>query len=77
MHEHVVARDSAAIMISVIDFVLMLTGTFLIWTTKGFKGRFDDEMVAVAERNSAKGAIRYWLGIGFWVILLILLSKLI
>jgi len=55
-------------------FILILTGAFLIWATKGFKGKSDNEMVSIADKFSTKGNIRYYLGLGFWIIVLILTS---
>ena len=53
-------------------FLFTATGAFIIWMSKGFKGPFDKEMVSVAERNSTKGTIRYFLGIVIWVVVLMI-----
>lgn len=55
-------------------FIFTATGAFTIWLTKGFKGPFDKEMVSVNERHSAKGTVRYFLGMGVWITLVIVLS---
>jgi hypothetical protein len=48
-------------------FLFTSKGAFAIWMTKGFKGPFEKEMVSVSDRNSSKGMIRYFLGLGIWV----------
>jgi hypothetical protein len=42
--------------------------------TKGFKGPFDKEMVSINERNSAKGIARYFLGMGVWIVVLVVIA---
>jgi hypothetical protein len=58
-------------------FLFTSTGAFAIWMTKGFKGPFDKEMVSVADRNSTKGMLRYFLGLGIWVAILAVATVLL
>jgi hypothetical protein len=58
-------------------FFFTTTGAFVIWMTKGFKGPFDKEMVSVDERNSTKGTTRYYLGIGIWIVVLIIMTVIL
>lgn len=58
-------------------FLFTATGAFAIWMTKGFKGAFDNEMVSIADRNTTKGTIRYFLGLGIWVTVLLIATVLL
>jgi len=58
-------------------FLFTATGIFVIWMTKGFKGTFNSEMVSVKNRNSTKGTAAYFLGMGVWVALLIIVVSLL
>lgn len=61
----------------IFKLILVSTGSFAIWLTKGFKGPFDKEMVGFSEKNSKKGLVRYFLGIGIWLAISILISVLL
>lgn len=58
-------------------FFFTATGAFIIWLTKGFKGPFDNEMVAIDERNSTKGTLRFFLGLGIWILVAIITIKML
>ena len=58
-------------------FFFTATGAFAIWLAKGLQGAFDDEMVSVDGRSSIKGTVRYLLGFGIWVAILIIASILL
>ena len=58
-------------------FIFTATGTFAIWLTKGFKGSFDSEMVRIEDRNSLKGTTRYFLGMGIWIVIAVIISVLL
>ena len=53
-------------------FIFILTGSFAVWATKGFKGSFNNAMVSIEQRNSTKGNIRYFLGLGIWILILVI-----
>ena len=54
-------------MIMIHTFIFTVTGAFMIWAFKGFKGRLDDEMVSIEQRNSAKGLVRFFIGFVVWM----------
>lgn len=58
-------------------FLFTITGSFIIWLTKGFKGHFNEEMVSIDERHSTKGNIRYYLGIGAWIFIIVLTGAIL
>jgi hypothetical protein len=58
----------------VATFLFTATGAFAIWLTKGFKGPFDNEMVRIHERHSTKGTTRYLLGMGIWIVIVVIIS---
>ncbi len=62
---------------SISTFIFISTGAFAIWMTKGFKGPFDKEMVSIAERNSPKGLLRFFIGIGIWFSVLAIVTALL
>ena len=52
--------------------MFILTGSFTLWAARGFKGTFNSAMVSIDERNSTKGSIRYFLGLGMWILILVI-----
>lgn len=58
-------------------FLFTATGAFAIWLFKGLKGPFDNEMVRIEERNSTRGTVRYFLGLGIWIGILVIASVLL
>lgn len=58
-------------------FFFTSTGAFAIWMIKGFKGPFDKEMVSIADRNTTKGIIRYLLGMGIWLAIIVIAAVLL
>ena len=61
----------------VLTFLFTATGAFAIWVSKGLRGPFDNEMVRISERHSTRGTIRYFLGLGIWVVVLIIVSVIL
>jgi hypothetical protein len=59
------------------SFVFTLTGAFAIWLAKGFKGSFNDVMVRIDDRHSAKGVAQLILGLGMWIAIVAILSVLL
>ncbi len=57
-----------------LTFLFTATGAFAIWISKGFKGPFDNEMVRIDERHSTRGNIRYFLGMGIWIAVIVITS---
>jgi hypothetical protein len=64
-------------MVSFPELVLTATGAFFIWAVKGFKGKFNDEMVTIDQRHSLKGIIRLCLGITIWGASLLMVGKIL
>lgn len=58
------------------NFILTATGSFLIWTARGFRGRFNEQMVGHAESMKWKGVIRSLMGLLFWVFVFIIVGKM-
>lgn len=58
-------------------FIFTSTGIFVIWMTKGFKGTFEQEMVSVKQRNSTKGTVAWFLGLGVWILVLVIVASLL
>ena len=58
-------------------FLFITTGAFAFWLTKGFKGPFNNEMVSINERLSTRGTVRYFLGMGIWIAILIVASVIL
>ena len=58
-------------------FLLITTGAFAIWVTKGFKGPFNNEMVSVDERNSAKGTLRFFFFFLIWILFIVVASVML
>jgi hypothetical protein len=46
----------------VFSVICITTGSFVIWSLKGFKGSFDDEMVSIKEERSDKATVRFLIG---------------
>jgi len=59
------------------NFLFTTTGAFAIWMSKGFKGPFDNEMVSIDERNSTKGTVRFFLGLGIWVLVILIAASIL
>jgi hypothetical protein len=64
-------------MISFSTFIFTATGAFFVWAVKGFKGPFNHEMVSIDQRNSTKGILRFLLGLGFWIIILVVVAEIL
>lgn len=39
---------------NILNFTLIATGAFVFWALKGFKGKFNDEMVGPYDRSSKR-----------------------
>ncbi|MBL7873248.1 MAG: hypothetical protein JNM78_16635 [Cyclobacteriaceae bacterium] len=64
-------------MVSFPELVLTASGAFFIWAVKGFKGKFNDEMVTLDQRGSLRGYTRLGLGITIWVMSLLIVGKIL
>lgn len=53
-------------MVTFPELVLTATGAFVVWAIKGFKGKFDNEMVHLDKRHSIKGIVRLCIGTAIW-----------
>ena len=64
-------------MVTFPELVLTATGAFVVWAIKGFKGKFDDEMVHLDKRHSIKGIVRLCIGTAIWIAALWTVSMLL
>ena len=57
------------------SFIMEVIGAFIVWTFKGFKGKFNDEMSGPYESNrkSWRNAL---ISIGFVIIVLAIINKI-
>jgi hypothetical protein len=58
-------------------FLFTATGAFAMWMIKGFEGPFDKEMVSIDERNSTKGTVRFFLGLGIWISIIVVAAAIL
>ena len=61
----------------ILSFLLILTGALFIWMIKGFKGKFDNEMVSTTEVDWGKEKLRLLTGLGIWTLIIAIASVFI